>query len=163
MANGPTRWKCGFSQEIPLSTCEAEVRVVSAMLEPIKTSIWINRVLESMSLDKSYTAGVVQMHSSIDAEVVTPLTVYEDNKAAIAWTSNSVLSQKIRHVERNLLYVRQEVLKKTFQLVWVESANQVADMFTKALSPIVFWRFGNMPMISGSRYREEYDPEEEDK
>ena len=91
------------------------------MLEPIKTSIWINRVL-----DKSYTAGVVQIHSSIDAEVVTPLTVYEDNKAAIAWTSNSVLSQKMRHVERNLLYVRQEVLKKTFQLVCVESANQVA-------------------------------------
>ena len=90
------------------------------------------------------------------------MTVYEDNKAAIAWTSNSALSQKMRHVERNLLYVRQEVLKKTFQLVWVETANQVADMFTKALSPIVFWRFVNMLMISGSRCREEYDPEEED-
>ena len=85
-----------------------------------------------------------------------------DNKAAIAWSSNSALSQKMRHVERNLLYVRQEVLKKTFQLVWVETANQVADLFTKALSPIVFWRFVNMLMISGSRYREEYDSVEEE-
>ena len=46
-------------------------------------------------------------------------------------------------------------------------SNQVADLFTKALSPIaiVYWRFQvvNMLMISGSRYREEYDPEEEDK
>ena len=87
--------------------------------------------------------------------------MYEDNKPAIAWSSNTVLSQKMRHVERNLLYVRQEVLKKTFQLVWVETANQVADMFTKALSPIVFWKFVDMLMISGSRYREEYDLEEE--
>jgi len=163
LANGPIRWKCAFSQEVPLSTCEAEVRVVSAMLEPIKTSIWINRVLESIGLGESYTKGVVQIHSSIDGEAITPFTVYEDNKAAIAWSSNSVLSQKMRHVERNLLYVRQEVLKKTFQLVWVETANQVADLFTKALSPIVYWRFVNMLMISGSRYREEYDPEEDDK
>ena len=63
------------------------------------------------------------------------------------------------HVERNLLYVRHDVLKKTFQLVWVESANQVADLFTKALSAVVYWRFVNMLM----RYRDEYEPEEEEK
>ena len=50
------------------------------------------------------------------ADVITPFTVLEDNKAAIAWSSNNLLSQKMRHVERNLLYVRKEVLKKTFQL-----------------------------------------------
>ena len=41
LANGPIKWKCSFSQEIPLSTCEAEVRVVAAMLEPVKHCIWI--------------------------------------------------------------------------------------------------------------------------
>ena len=39
--------------------CEAEVRVVAAMLEPIKTSIWINRVLESMTLGEIYTKGTI--------------------------------------------------------------------------------------------------------
>ena len=102
------------------------------MLEPIKTSIWINRVLESIGLGESYAKGVVQIHCSISGEVITPFTVYEDNKAAIAWSSNSVLSQEMRHVERNLLYVRQEVLKKTFQLVWVETANQVADFVERS-------------------------------
>ena len=86
LANGPIRWKCAFSQDVPLSTCEAEVRVVSAMLAPIKTSIWINRVLESIGLGESYTKGAVQIHSSIDGEAITPFTVYEDNKAAIAWS-----------------------------------------------------------------------------
>ena len=51
--------------------------------------------------------------------------------------------------------MRQEIVKKTFSLVWVETANQIADMFTKALVALVFWRFVNMIMISAERYREE--------
>ena len=31
LANGPIHWKCSFSKEVALSTCEAEVRAVSAM------------------------------------------------------------------------------------------------------------------------------------
>ena len=61
------------------------------------------------------------------------------------------------------MYVRQEIVKKTFSLVWVETANQVADMSTKALSPIVFWSFVNMLMIRGIRYREENEIEGEKK
>ena len=41
LANGPIRWKCAFSKEVPLSTCEAEVRIVSAMVETIKDCVWI--------------------------------------------------------------------------------------------------------------------------
>ena len=104
LTNGPIRWKCGFIQEIPLSTREAEA-VVAAMFEPIKTSIWINRVLESMALGETYTKGIVQIYSSIDSGVITPFTVFEDNKAAIVWSSNSVLSQKMRHVLERYCYM----------------------------------------------------------
>ena len=71
----------------------------------------------------------------IDSTAITPLVVYEDNQAAIAWSSNPVLSQKMRHVN---------------------SGNQIAEMFTKALVALVFWRFVNMIMISAERYREEW-------
>jgi len=54
-------------------------------------------------------------------------------------------------------------VKKTFSLVWVETANQIADMFTKALVALVFWRFVNMIMISAERYREENEIEGEKK
>ena len=82
--------------------------------------------------------------------------MYEYNRAAIAWSSNPVLSQKIRHVDRGLMYVRQEIVKKTFSLVWVQTAaNQIADIFSKELVALVFWRFVNMIMISADRYREE--------
>ena len=61
------------------------------------------------------------------------------------------------------MYVRQEILKKTFSQVWVETANQIADMFTKALVPLVFWGLKNMIMISAERYREENEIEGEKK
>ena len=54
LANGPIKWKCSFSQEIPLSICEAEVRVVAAMLELVKHCIWIDRVLHSLGLGEEY-------------------------------------------------------------------------------------------------------------
>ncbi len=69
----------------------------------------------------------------------------------------------MRFVDRGLMYVRQEIVKKTFSLVWVETANQIADMFTKALVALVFWRFVNMIMISAERYREENEIEGEKK
>jgi len=163
LANGPIRWKCAFSKEVPLSTCEAEVRIVSAMVEPIKDCVWIDKVLDSLGLGEEYRKGSVKVHSSIDSTATTPLVVYEDNQAAIAWSSNPVLSQKMRHVDRGLMYVRQEIVKKTFSLVWVETANQIADMVTKALVALVFWRFVNMIMISAERYREENEIEGEKK
>ena len=162
LANGPIRWKYAFSKEVPLSTCEAEVRIVSAMVEPIKDCICIDKVFDSLGLGEEYRKGSVKVHSSIDSTAITPLVVY-DNQAAIAWSSNPVLSQKMRHVDRGLMYVRQEIVKKTFSLVWVETANQIADMFTKALVALVFWRFVNMIMISAERYREENEIEGEKK
>ena len=79
------------------------MRAVSAMLEPTNTAIWIDKVLESLGLGEQYVEGVVEIKSSIDATPLTPMDIMEDNQAAIAWSSNPVLSQRMRHVERGLL------------------------------------------------------------
>jgi len=75
LANGPIRWKCSFSKEVALSTCEAEVRAVSAMLEPTNTAIWIDKVLESLGLGEQYVEGVVEIKSTIDASPLTPMDI----------------------------------------------------------------------------------------
>ena len=80
LANGPVKWKCSFSQEIPLSTCEAEVRAVSAMLEPVKHCIWIDRVLHSLGLGEDYISGAVQISSSIDSSVISPIFQSSDSR-----------------------------------------------------------------------------------
>ena len=45
-------------------------------------------------------------------------------------------------------------MKKTFSLVWIETSNQIADLFTKALVPIIYWRFVDMLTVSASKFRE---------
>jgi hypothetical protein len=100
----------------------------------------------------------VEIKSSFDATPLMPMDIMEDNQAAIAWSSNPVLSQRMRHVERGLLHVRQMVLEKKIRLVWIETANQLADMFTKAP---VFLRFVRMVMISAAVYRAVNELEED--
>ena len=87
------------------------------------TAIWIDKVLESLGLGEQYVEGVVEIKSTIDATPLTPMEIMEDNQAVIAWSSNPVLSQRMRHVERGLLHVRQMVLEKKIRLVWIETAN----------------------------------------
>ena len=53
------------------------------------------------------------------------------------------------------------VLEKKIRLVWIETANQLADMFTKGLAAPVFLRFVNMVMISAADYRAVNELEED--
>ena len=48
----------------------------------------------------------MEIKSSFDATPLMPMDIMEDNQAAIAWSSNPVLSQRMRHVERRLLHVQ---------------------------------------------------------
>ena len=88
----------GSALLVKKSRFQPEVRIVSAMVEPIKDCVWIDKVLDSLGLGEEYRKGSVKVHSSIDSTAITPLVVYEENQAAIAWSSNPVLSQKMRHV-----------------------------------------------------------------
>ena len=65
-----------------------------AMVEPIKDCVWIDKVLDSLGSGEEYRKGSVQVHSSIDSAAFTPLVVYEDNQAAIAWSSNPVFESE---------------------------------------------------------------------
>ena len=45
----------------------------------------------------------------------------------------------MRHLDRSLKWIRQEVEKGTIELRWIETTNQLADIFTKALVASLFW------------------------
>ena len=53
------------------------------------------------------------------------------------------------------------VLEKKIRLVWIETANQLADVFTKGLAAPVFLRFVSMVMISAAVYRAVNELEED--
>lgn len=64
--------------------------------------------------------------------------VYCDNISAVALTQNLILHARIKHMELDIFFVREKVLSKNLTITHVPSFAQVADIFTKALSPLRF-------------------------
>lgn len=60
--------------------------------------------------------------------------IWCDNLSAIAIASNPVFHARTKHVEVDYHYVREKVVNKELQVLFVPTADQVADIFTKGLS-----------------------------
>lgn len=85
--------------------------------------------LNSMCRDVLYTAHLCEV---VTREKVLPI-IYEDNSAAIA-AVKSGSSKKLRSlIGLKFKYVVNEYFEKKFQLEWIASAEQLADIFTKSL------------------------------
>lgn len=59
--------------------------------------------------------------------------IWCDNKSAIALAENPVFHGRTKHIEIDVHFVRNKISNREFDLKYVESKNQVADIMTKAL------------------------------
>ena len=86
MSSGPVSW-CSRKQTcVALSTAEAEyISLANASQE----AVWLNRVVGELSNESS-----------------EPITIMEDNSAAIAIASNDIISNKSKHVDVKFHFVR---------------------------------------------------------
>jgi hypothetical protein len=73
-----------------------------------------------------------------------PMVILEDNKAAIDWSNKPTSTQRMRHVERSLYWIRQFVAKKWMVLRSIKTEDQAADIGTKAVTKSVFKRLVQM-------------------
>ena len=71
----------------------------------------------------------------------TPILVRNDNKSAIAISSNDVMHNRSKHIDIRHHFIRDEVTKKSIQLQWISTEEQTADILTKALGATLFRRF----------------------
>lgn len=65
-------------------------------------------------------------------------TIWCDNSGAVQISVNPVLHSKMKHVELDLHFVREKVVKGDLQINHIAAHNQVADLFTKPLSESQF-------------------------
>jgi hypothetical protein len=66
-----------------------------------------------------------------------------DNECAVGMTNNLVMDRKTKHIDRRYHWTRHEVKKGTFKITWYKGSTNLADFFTKLMSPADHERFTN--------------------
>ncbi|KAL5729604.1 hypothetical protein ACHQM5_002532 [Ranunculus cassubicifolius] len=107
-------WSSKKQQTIALSSAEAEyIAATDATCE----AAWLRRIL-----------------TDLQQEDEAPTTIHCDNKSAIAMTKNPVFHSRSKHIEIKHHFIRDYVSKGEIQLEYVNTNEQLADIFTKAIS-----------------------------
>ena len=96
-----------------LSTAEAEF---VAATEAAKDVIWLRGLLKELG-----------------ADCAAPTTIYEDNQACVSMINNHSVSARNRHFAVKMSWLREQVNSKAITFVFVQSKNNLADIFTKVL------------------------------
>jgi hypothetical protein len=117
-------WKSKKQTAVARSSAEAEYRAMAAATSEI---IWLRLLLQELGF--SFTDKSTKL--------------FCDNQVAIHIASNYVFHERTKYIEIDCHFIRQKVLDKIIKTPYTESYNQLADVFTKALSKRLFEGFVN--------------------
>ena len=118
---GPIVWFAQKQKIVAISSAEAEYRAAVSGIQEVS---WIRRVIKELNLQ----------------ELCEPSSLIVDNKASICMLRNAEegkINKSMRHVEIKRKFVSKHV-SKTVIPVYVNSKEQVADIFTKPLTKGLF-------------------------
>ncbi|GKC39175.1 hypothetical protein Tco_1051559 [Tanacetum coccineum] len=74
--------------------------------------------------------------SDLKIDNLLPVALHCDSNSAIKIAANLVFHERTKHLEIDLYFVREKILKGVVKTVKVESANQIADILTKGLDTL---------------------------
>ena len=118
-------WKSQLQQTVAHSTLEAEFK---AMAQMISTLIWCKGLLEELKMIKKNEET----------------NLYCDNNGTIKVLNNKNFKGRCRHNEIHFSIVREQIEEYFLKLHYVETENNVADMFTKQLNKIKLCKLKNL-------------------
>ena len=64
-----------------------------------------------------------------------------DNTSVINLSKNLIMHSRTKHIEMKHYFIRDEVVKNNFKIIFINSENQIADIFTKLLNQEKFLNF----------------------
>ncbi|KAG6520057.1 hypothetical protein ZIOFF_017087 [Zingiber officinale] len=107
-------WVSKKQKTVSLSSAEAEyIAATDAACE----AVWLRRIL-----------------SDVEQKQEAPTTIFCDNNSTIAMTKNPVFHARTKHIELRHHFIRDLVSDKKIQLKFINTNEQLADDFTKAVS-----------------------------
>jgi Reverse transcriptase (RNA-dependent DNA polymerase) len=118
IGDDPVHWSSKKHTCVALSTAEAEYMAASSCSQEV---LWLRHI-----------------HCDIGCVQTGPTEIYEDNAAAIKWSTGD--SRRAKHLDLKVCFVHDLVAKQQVCLKYVPMRNQLADLFTKSLDRIIFIR-----------------------
>ena len=119
-------WSSKRQPTVALSTCEAEY---IGQTQAIKEAIWLRGLLN-------------QLNSKDQA--IKAVMIYCDNQGAMALAKNPQFHARIKHINIQHYYVREQVTADNVALEYISTKRQVADELIKALCKDKFERFRDL-------------------
>jgi hypothetical protein len=112
LGTGVISWYSKRQSTVALSSSEAEY---IAACEATKEALWFKQLLKELGFEQ----GTVP--------------VYEDNEAAILLSKNPQHHGRTKHIQIQFHWIREQVSKKFIELLYVPTAEQLADCLTKQM------------------------------
>ena len=126
--HGPVSWKSGLQPIVTLSSCESEYVALCGEVCEVK---YLRSLLKELG------------HPQTDSTLI-----WEDNKAAILVAEQECSSAgRCKHIDVRFRFVAQAIKNREVRVRYTPTDVNVADLFTKALTPAVFERL--MGLVSG--------------
>lgn len=121
MCGGAVSWESKKQPTVALSSAEAEYMALTSASKEIK---FLANLMDELGL-------------SIMFGLNTP-TLYCDNKGAICLAENRGFSARTKHIDLRHHFIREAIEAKLVKVEFVASSDNLADLFTKSLGPIIF-------------------------
>jgi hypothetical protein len=125
---GPVSWGCSKQTCVALSTTESEY---IAAFKAAQTAIWLGLLETEVETEELYL-------STVTSKTPTPVTIFCENQSAIRRVKNPLFYQRTRHINVRYNFIKDYQEKNQISMQYVESSNQLSDIFTKPLPAPAF-------------------------
>ena len=122
MGNNPICWMSKKQSIVATSTAEAEYVSTS---ECVKKILWIRNILQELF---NYNK---------------PIKLYTDNIASKTNIENDEINPKLKHIAIKYFFDKDNIQKGKIKLLYVDTKNMLADVFTKVINGSKMLNFAN--------------------
>jgi hypothetical protein len=124
LGDSPLSWSSKQQAVVALSSCEAEYLASTHCAREV---LWFRNLFAELGFPQS-----------------SPTTIFCDNQGTVACTRDPHAHSKMKHISIREHFIRDCVMKRLIDVVYISNKENIADLFTKPLPRIMHTRWVKM-------------------